>query len=787
MATTARPSFTTARKGFDQSEVGAYLDRVEAELRDLRAQGEEQRQRNTALETELASVKERLEAKPAAPAAGELDETAIAAAVGEEMASVIRTARAVAEDLRAKATADSERILGTARTDADDIMRRARTEAEEAVTGARAEATQSLESARAEAARTIEQAKEEADRLLQVARTEAERTRDEATQLYAARIEEANRKMGEATADAERHAAEIRAKATVEVEAILAKASAEAASMRSEADCERRVSLEQAEAARERILSDLARRRRVATVQIEQLRAGRERLLVSYSIVRRTLEEVSEEFRRADAEARAAAEEVGRRLAAEIGPDGRLDDLPGDFATEDAAAAMGTAGTGTPAATGTEGTPAGTGAPDGTPGGQDGGTPPEGEAGPEGGPSDGGGGTPPPAGAPAGPSAGAGAGEPEGGAGGLRADHGVSLAGDGPALPDGGLFPGLGRLPGAPSGDDWQSSPVQPRPAIRVVRPDDDPASASVDDDDLVIDLRSLPALWAGGAPAEQQIGGEARGGVAVLVADGEVPADAVTGLFERIRAGRARDVREARRTLDATAADGGAPPVPAGELLARRDGALALPARELTRRLKRELQDEQSELLDRLRSAGASEASALLGSAGEQRMRFATAAAAFLVQAGGLGAAAAAAVPGADGDALPDMGGSSGQLADALVSPLRRRVEALLGDLGDADDREALVEAIGAAYRDTKTHRVERLAVDHLCAAYGLGWWHAVPEGTPLRWVAADAGGACADCDDDTLADPVAKGSPFPTGQLLPPVHEGCRCLLAPAGTPAS
>ncbi len=132
-------------------------------------------------------------------------------------------------------------------------------------------------------------------------------------------------------------------------------------------------------------------------------------------------------------------------------------------------------------------------------------------------------------------------------------------------------------------------------------------------------------------------------------------------------------------------------------------------------------------------------------------------------------------------------MGGPSEQLADALVSPLRRRVEALLGDLGDADDREALVEAIGAAYRDTKTHRVERLAVDHLCAAYGFGWWHAVPDGTPLRWVAADADGACADCDDDTLADPVAKGSPFPTGQLLPPVHEGCRCLLTPAGTAAS
>ena len=56
-------------------------------------------------------------------------------------------------------------------------------------------------------------------------------------------------------------------------------------------------------------------------MQIEQLRAGRERLLDSYAVVRRTLEEVNDELNRADAEARAAADEVGRRMQREVQPE----------------------------------------------------------------------------------------------------------------------------------------------------------------------------------------------------------------------------------------------------------------------------------------------------------------------------------------------------------------------------------------------------------------------------------------------------------------------------------
>jgi hypothetical protein len=52
---------------------------------------------------------------------------------------------------------------------------------------------------------------------------------------------------------------------------------------------------------------------------------------------------------------------------------------------------------------------------------------------------------------------------------------------------------------------------------------------------------------------------------------------------------------------------------------------------------------------------------------------------------------------------------------------------------------------------------------------------------GTVLHWIPI-AVGRCADCDDNAL-EPTVKGAAFPTGQVHPPAHPGCRCLLAPAG----
>ena len=96
-------------------------------------------------------------------------------------------------------------------------------------------------------------------------------------------------------------------------------------------------------------------------------------------------------------------------------------------------------------------------------------------------------------------------------------------------------------------------------------------------------------------------------------------------------------------------------------------------------------------------------------------------------------------------------------------------------------DDQGVLVEALGSAYREWKTERIERVSGDVLAAAFSRGTWNEVPEGTPLRWIVEDTGGPCPDCDDDALAGSLPKGEAFPTGQHYPPAHTGCRCLLVP------
>src|SRR5205823_9231009 len=68
----------------------------------------------------------------------------------------------------------------------------------------------------------------------------------------------------------------------------------------------------------------------------QQLRAGRERLLEAYRVVRRTLDEATEELTVAEAEARVAAEAAARRTAAEE-PEPSVGDMEVELATpEDA-------------------------------------------------------------------------------------------------------------------------------------------------------------------------------------------------------------------------------------------------------------------------------------------------------------------------------------------------------------------------------------------------------------------------------------------------------------------
>src|SRR5579875_3215674 len=117
-------SFTANFRGYDQGEVRSFLNRVATELRAWRERAEQ-------LESAWHSAEERAARPPV------LDEDTLMSAVGEETASILRSARAAAADMRAKAAEESERTLTEARSEAERALTEARSEAEQALTEAR--------------------------------------------------------------------------------------------------------------------------------------------------------------------------------------------------------------------------------------------------------------------------------------------------------------------------------------------------------------------------------------------------------------------------------------------------------------------------------------------------------------------------------------------------------------------------------------------------------------------------------------------------------------------------
>jgi hypothetical protein len=219
--------------------------------------------------------------------------------------------------------------------------------------------------------------------------------------------------------------------------------------------------------------------------------------------------------------------------------------------------------------------------------------------------------------------------------------------------------------------------------------------------------------------------------------------------------------------------------------LLQRRDAAVEAIEASLARRLKRLLQDDQNEVLDRLRSRGGRRSSIdVLPPEDEQLSRFAHAGRPHLEEAARAGAGFAAPwSPGSPPDpSLPELDDVVDELAGAIVTPLRRRLERAFEDTAD-EEPSVVAERLGAAYREWKTQRIEQAAADHVAGAFARGAFEAVPAGRPLRWVVDDVDGPCPDCDDNALAGATPRGQVFPTGQQHPPAHAGCRCLLLPAG----
>ena len=801
-------SFPTAFRGFDPVQVRSFLQTVADELRRLQ-EAEASLRAALAAQGGAVEVDDDSDADVAAPS--EADEAAAAAIVEE--------ARAEAERL-VKEARDRVATLGAAAT---------------------AEATRVLDEARAEAARL----------------------KAHATDDLKGRIEEAEASAVRKIAEAEREAAAIRVKAREEADATI-----EAARDRG------REMVAEAQAARERMLADLAKRKRAAQSQLEQLRAGRDRLLDTLKVARRSIDEMTTRF---------DANEGGAPPPSSGMTSGQVTTTPGMASTEarpqPRPTTISTSGA-SPSSSPSPSAPAepprpvrsraviigeappvaprpqiaapqaelaasAPPSPSTGPAGADAPPPTAAEAppvvvdsraNPPAPP------TPPAAAEPPPPT-------PERRSSALRILR-RNKGGDSGPPPTPPLIgrdsPAEGvRIIGrteeepaptpAPVAEPVVAAPPAPAPAAPTFAEADaaDDAAAREEDVDLEALLASAPPPAAAepepidaplpeedvappavapSPPVEPPLP-EEEPAATPTVDDAPLPEDdtpppplareeirpRIEDLFARIRADREAATASARQVL----ADAGgessreAEPRPSSSvlvddapravevpttdadenLLQARDAVLEPLAAQLTKRLKRALQDEQNASLDRLRtSRGTVTVDQVLAGPDDQRAPYRTLAGPFLEQAARAGSAASRFGPVSVG--IDDL---AAQLADDLAGALRGRLDHALTDgASEGLDLAGLGERISAVYREWKVQKIERLALHYLVAGHERGGFLAHPEGTPLRWLVDDEG-PCPDCEDNALAGPTPRGERFPTGQLHPPAHLGCRCLLTP------
>jgi len=591
------------------------------------------------------------------------------------------------------------------------------------------QSAQVLRNAHEEAARVTLQAEQSAANLVREAKSKAAELRVEAESGVAERIAEAEIAVGSVHQQA-------REEAVASVEA--ARAEGEALVARAREQCQ--AMLEEAQETRHRVLTDMAQRRRAMTLQIEQFRAARDELAASVLGVRDSVDRIVGDLARADDEARAAAADVARRQPLE---------RPGVEEPEEARGA----GIEQAEASGT-----------------------------------------------------------------LEAADAVGAVDTAEAV-------GAGSEAAAAIFDVEAAVPAMPTALLgEMIEEVEVMAEQMPDEDAVLVGTAGTAATGAAGEP------------VGTAAADG---VDTVEGLFARLRAGHqvgtegdtepviggveagaggsltgtgatspqpsplsvspedetghseepaeTEDQPHAGTEIDdpggERAGDGGTDHDPDGPARSRRGELLDPVVAQLTRRLKRALQDDQNLVLDRLRGGSGAWSADVLVPEDEQRALYVDAASAFLREAmvagiefsRGQRRTPRGKAPAPDGAMVAE---AAEGLARAVVSLLRNRLEDV------ASGADAATERVGAAYREWRGERIERLAGDYALGAFSSGVLAAAGRGVGSRWVLAGSGTACADCDDNALAGNVPPGEDFPTGHRHPPAHPGCRCLVVP--TPA-
>ncbi len=308
----AAQTFTRSRKGFEVDEVRAFLVAMSSQVREAQRQHADVARRLAEMERRGADPRD-------------LEVAEVSELLGEQTARVLETARQGAAEMRSSAEEHAARVTATADADAtetrqaaaeydaatraaaDDYAHTTRHAADDAAEVARAEAVDASETMRAQAASILEERTAEAEAASAAIRAEADSytsaTRAEAdnygatTRSDADAYRDSEREAGdayraEAEAEGDRLRSAIASEAATARAAIAAESSdsrdaaeVDAEAIRDAARREGRAMVDEARDYRERVIADLADRRRAARAQLDQLAASRDALAVTLTDV----------------------------------------------------------------------------------------------------------------------------------------------------------------------------------------------------------------------------------------------------------------------------------------------------------------------------------------------------------------------------------------------------------------------------------------------------------------------------------------------------------------------
>ncbi len=226
--------------------------------------------------------------------------------------------RRVADDLAA--SRERERELTARIDDLETRLRNPPPLTEQQLLDALGEETARVLRSAQEAAEDIRSRTEERAALaMREAQEEARRLREAAEEESARNTREAEAASLERSRDAEAIAAELLASAEREAGEIRERAARDAAGELDGARTAGREMVGEARAVRERVLTDLTKRRALLQAQLDELRTGRDRLLDAYRVVRRTFVEATDALGNVEAPAAEGAVAAVPEAPAETG------------------------------------------------------------------------------------------------------------------------------------------------------------------------------------------------------------------------------------------------------------------------------------------------------------------------------------------------------------------------------------------------------------------------------------------------------------------------------------